>query len=153
MKFRWYITKTHLVALIGILVACIILLALTGCSDERGSNPSGGERVTAGATLVSIGLWFTWAGSIALGLGFLGAVAAFVMPALAGFRGLLADIAVIGLSSLLLGTSFIWLGNHAWLLATVVILLLASVGVRYRTRIARFFGFPRKPAPIKADHG
>ena len=31
MKFRWYITKTHLVALIGILVACIILLALTGC--------------------------------------------------------------------------------------------------------------------------
>jgi len=32
MKFRWYITKTHLVALIGILVACIILLALSGCS-------------------------------------------------------------------------------------------------------------------------
>jgi len=153
MKFRWYITKTHLAALIGVLVACIILLALTGCSDERGSNQEGGGHITAGATLVSIGLWFTWAGSFALGIGILGSVAATVMPAVAGFRGLLADIAVIGLSSLLLGTSFIWLGNHAWLLATVVILLFVGIGVRYRTRITRFLGFPHKPSPVKADHG
>ncbi len=31
MKFRWYIAKRHLVALIGVLVACILLMLLSGC--------------------------------------------------------------------------------------------------------------------------
>ena len=150
---RWFVTKKHLVALIGILVATILILLMSGCSDDRGSNPGGSERITAGATLVSIGLWFTWAGSAALGIGILGRVACLVMPAIAGFGELLGDIAVIGLASLLMGTSFIWLGNHAWLLATVVVLLLAGIGVRYRVRISRFLGLPRKPAQAKVDHG
>jgi hypothetical protein len=31
MKFRWFITKRHLVALIGLLVACMLLMLLAGC--------------------------------------------------------------------------------------------------------------------------
>lgn len=119
---------------------------IVGCGDDRGSNPGEGG-VTAGATLVSIGQWFTYAGSIALGIGILGRVACLVMPAIAGFGELLGDIAVIGLASTLLGTSFIWLGNHTWLLAIVVGLLLVGLGIRYRARIARFLGLFRKQPP------
>ena len=145
---RWYITKKALVLLIGILVAVIFLMALTGCHEQRGSNP-GDDRITAGETLVSIGLWFTWAGSFVLGIGLLGRVACLVMPAIAGFAEFLGDIAVVGLASVLLGSSFIWLGNHTWLLAIVVGLLLVGLGVRYRVRIARYLGFPRKAAAPK----
>ena len=35
MKFRWFITKKHLVGLIGLLVAALLLLLLNGCADER----------------------------------------------------------------------------------------------------------------------
>lgn len=31
MRFRWYITKRHLVALVGLLVAIILLMAFTSC--------------------------------------------------------------------------------------------------------------------------
>lgn len=148
MKFRWFITKKMLVALIGALVAAMFLMVLTGCDSAREANQPPG-KITAGATLVSIGLWFTWAGSFALGIGILGRVACLVMPAIAGFAEFLGDIAVIGLASVLLGSSFIWLGNHTWLLAIVIGLLLIGLGVRYRVRIARYLGFPRKAAAPK----
>lgn len=34
MKFRWFITKRHLVALIGVLVAALLLLLLSGCGGD-----------------------------------------------------------------------------------------------------------------------
>ncbi len=133
---RWFITKKHLVGLIGLLVAALIYLALTGCSGSREANP-GDDQTGVGETLVSIGFYFTWAGSIALGIGFLGVVACFVMPAIAGFRELLGDIAVIGLASVLLGSSFIWLGNNPWVLAVAIGLLVAFLVYRYWPRVAR----------------
>lgn len=146
MKFRWFITKKHLVGLIGLLVAVVLLLLLNGCSDARGSNP--GENETGvGETLVSIGLYFTWAGSAVVGLGLLGLVACFVFPAIAAFREFLGDIAVIGLASILLGSSFIWLGNHTWLLAVAVGLLCAFLLYRYWPRIVRLV---RRNAQVKA---
>lgn len=120
----------------------VVVLLTVGCGDARGSNPPG-QGHGVGSTLVSIGLWFTWAGGCAIGIGILGAVACLVMPAIAPFRGILADIAVVGVASLLLGASFIWLGNHAWLLAVVVGLLLAGLGFRYRARLARLLGLKK----------
>ena len=143
---RWFITKKHLVALIGVLVAAILLMLLTGCGDARGSN-HGEDETSVGETLVSIGLYFTWAGSAVVGLGLLGLVACFVFPATAAFREFLGDIAVIGLASILLGSSFIWLGNHTWLLAVAVGLLLALLLYRYWPRVVRFF---RRKAQVKA---
>lgn len=131
-----------------VVVPLVLALTLISCNDQRGSNP-GANPISAGETLASIGYWFTLAGSLALGVGILGRVACLVMPALAGFAELLGDIAVIGIASLLLGTSFIWLGNHTWLLAIVIGLLLIGIGVRYRVRIARFLGFPRKSVTPK----
>ncbi len=122
----------------AILACAAVAVVLLGCDDARGSNPEGGPTHEVGSTLVSVGLYFTYAGSAALGLGFLGVVACFVMPAIAGFRELLSDIAVIGLASILLGSSFIWLGNHAWLLAVAVGLLCAFLLYRYWPRIVRF---------------
>lgn len=143
------VTKRRWLALAALLATGLIALVLAGCGETRGSDQSPGQ-VTAGETLVSIGLWFTWAGSFALGIGILGRVAAIVMPAIAGFAEFLGDIAVVGLASVLLGCSFIWLGNHTWLLALVIGLLLIGLGVRYRVRIARYLGFPRKATSPKA---
>lgn len=150
MKFRWFITKKMLVGLIGLLVAAMFLMALTGCGGPRGSNP--GEETSVGETLVSIGFYFTWAGSIALGIGFLGVVACFVMPAIAGFRELLSDIAVIGLASVLLGSSFIWLGNNTWLLAVAVGLLCAFLLYRYWPRVVRLVR-RKKAQPVTCEQG
>ncbi len=133
---RWFITKKHLVGLIGLLVAALIYLALTGCSGSREGNP-GDDETGVGETLVSIGLYFTWAGSFVLGIGALGVVACLVMPAIAGFRELLGDIAVIGLAAVLLGSSFIWLGNNPWVLAVAIGLLVAFLVYRYWPRVAR----------------
>lgn len=143
------VTKRRWLALSALLAAGLVALALAGCGETRGADQGPG-KVTAGETLVSIGLWFTWAGSFALGIGILGRVAAIVMPAIAGFAEFLGDIAVVGLASALLGCSFIWLGNHTWLLALVIGLLLIGLGVRYRVRIARYLGFPRKATSPKA---
>lgn len=137
MKFRWFITKKMLVGLIGILVAAMFIMALTGCGNDRGSNQGESGQTGVGETLVSIGLWFTWAGSFALGIGFIGRVASFVMPALAPFREILGDIAVVGLASLLLGSSFVWLGNNPWVLAVAVGLLAAFLLYRYWPRVVR----------------
>jgi Ca2+/Na+ antiporter len=120
-------------------LALLVLLAvlLSGCGDDRGANRGGADQTEVGETLVSIGLLFTWAGSAAIGLGVLGLVACLVFPAIAAFREFLGDIAVVGLASLLLGTSFIWLGNHPWVLAVAVGLLAAFLGYRYWPRLVR----------------
>lgn len=147
---RWFITKKHLVCLIGILVAAILLMLFTGCGWGReGNRPA--SCPGDGSTLVAIGNVFAWAGSAALGVGFLGRVACFVFPAIAVFAEFLGDIAVVGLASVLLGVAFIWVGTHTWLLALVVFLVCLGVGLRYRTRIARWLGFPRKPVAPKVD--
>lgn len=136
--------------LTALLFSLIVVLMVCACGDARGGN-QGGHAPGVGSTLVSIGLWFTWAGSFALGIGIIGRVACLVMPALAGFAELLSDLAVIGLATLLLGTSFIWLGNNAWLLAVVVVLLLALIGFRYRVRLARLLRLKKGPAkPVAA---
>lgn len=128
-------------------VACslLVILAVVGCGDSRGSN-QGGDQGGVGSTLVSIGHWFTYAGSVALGIGALGVVACFVWPVLAGFREFLGDLAVVGLAAVLLGCSFIWLGTHAWLLAVVVALLLGLLLFRYRARIPRFLRLKKASA-------
>jgi hypothetical protein len=135
----------------ALLAAAAVALALTGCDDVRGSNRPPAPGTGVGQTLVSIGLYFTWAGSFALGIGFLGVVACFVMPAIAGLRELLGDIAVIGLASLLLGSSFIWLGNNAWLLAVSVALLGAFLLYRYWPRVVRLVRKKKAQVAMK-DH-
>ena len=42
---RFFITKNHLVILIGILVACIILLALNGCTSSSERSQTSSKRV------------------------------------------------------------------------------------------------------------
>ncbi len=122
---------------IGSLFAAAALACfLFGCADSRGPN-HGESKTGVGETLVSIGLYFTWAGSFVLGLGVLGIVACFVMPALVTFRELLGDIAVIGLAAVLLGSSFIWLGNNPWILAVAIGLLAAFLLYRYWPRVVR----------------
>lgn len=128
----------NLRAVLAFALLALLVVLLCGCfSQPRGSNPEG-SGTGVGETLVSIGFYFTWAGSLALGLGFLGVVACFVFPAIAAFREFLGDIAVVGLASVLLGSSFIWLGNHTWLLAVAVGLLLLFLGYRYWPRVVRF---------------
>ena len=130
-----------------VVVPLLLAVMLTGCFDERGSNPEE-CKTGVGSTLVSIGLYFTWAGSFALGLGVLGMVACFVFPAIVAFREFLGDIAVIGLASVLLGSSFIWLGNNPWALAVAIGLLAALLLYRYWPRVVRFFR--RKKAQVLA---
>jgi hypothetical protein len=126
----------------------IAALILAGC-QVRGSNqpPCPGT----GSTLVAIGQWSVVAGCAAVGAGVLATVASFFpwTAFLQAFRPAINELIALGVACILLGSSFIWLGTHAWLLAVVVVLVLAGLGFRYRGRIARFLGIPRKPPASK----
>lgn len=129
-------------------LALVIAVTLAGCFESRG-NPSPAVHHGVGSTLVAIGLYFTWAGSAAIGLGVIGGIACLFMPALAIFRGYLLELAALGLVTLLLGTSFVWLGNNSWLLAVVVGLLCVFMCIRYRKRLGKLLGLPKnKPLPL-----
>ena len=130
-------------------ILLVSLILLVGCGSAR-VCPQPLTHAEVGTTLISIGLYFTWAGAAAIGLGILGGIACTFFPAIALFRGYLAELAAIGIATLLLGCSFIWLGNHAWLMAVVVGLLLSAVCFRYRNRLGKLLGLPKnKPQALK----
>lgn len=45
MKFRWFITKKHLVGLIGLLTAALVYLAISGCTSTSERSLSSSNRV------------------------------------------------------------------------------------------------------------
>lgn len=140
----------RITGLLALLALALAVFAISGCGWGREGNRGAG-CTTSGATLISVGEWTVVAGCAAVGAGILAVVASFFPPTsfLAYFRPVIAEVVALGIAAILLGTSFIWLGTHAWLLALVVLLLCAGLAVRYRVRIARFLGFPRKSQPAK----
>ena len=120
------------------LILVILGLFLCACTTGRGALPAP-HPVEVGATLLSIGSLFTWAGSSAIGIGLLGVVACAFFPAIGLLRVYLEELAALGFASVLLGCSFIWLGNHAWLLAVAIGLLICLIAFRYRRFIVSFF--------------
>ena len=150
---KWFIAKKHLVCLIGLLVAAILLMLLSGCGWGREAN----QRPAcpgAGSTLVAIGQWTVVVGSAAIGAGILATVASFFpwTAFLQVFRPIFAEIIALGVTAVLLGSAAIWLGTHAWLMAIVVLLVAAGLVFRYRNRIGRFLGLPRKSPAAKVVH-
>lgn len=132
-------------------ILAIGILILAGCGWGRGA-PQPGFCPGTGSTLVSIGQWSQITGCSAVGiaaiawvLGIFPATAEVFLPLAKYF----IELAAIGIALIVLGTSAIWLGTHTWLMAIVVVLVLAGLGFRYRNRIGRFLGFPRKPPASK----
>lgn len=114
-----------------IVAACLLL---TGCWLERGS-PQGPEQCgIACSTLVAIGTYVVWAGSAAVSLGTLAIIASFFpwTAFLGVFRPLIGEVIALGFAAILLGSAFVWLGGHLWLIAITCGLVLAWLGYRYR---------------------
>lgn len=123
----------HMLVLIGALL-------LAGCwLDSRGS-PQPERCGIACSTLVSVGTYLVWAGGSALAVGLLASVASFFpwTAFLGVFRPIFAEVAALGFAAVLLGSAFIWLGDHVWLVAVVCGLLLAWLGYRYRAAVLAF---------------
>lgn len=131
------------------LIFLITGLLLCSCVTSR-SAPLPVAHIGVGSTLVSVGLYFALAGSIAVGAGLLGALACVFFGAIAIFRAYLIELAVLGFGAILLGSSFIWLGNHAWLLAVVVGLLAFLTAYRYRAFVVSFFQNSEVAPPLIA---
>lgn len=140
---RWF-------AILALLSAIVAAMWLTGC-QVRGSNQPGCPGT--GSTLVAIGQWGTAAGCAAVGAGTLALVASFFpwTAFLSVFRPLITEVIALGGAAILLGTSCIWLGEHTWILAVVVLLVCAGFGIRYRNRIRRFLGLATQSSPTKSS--
>lgn len=136
---------------IGITVmVAAMLLTLAGCGWGRGA-PQPGNCPGAGSALISIGQWAQVSGCAVAGACALATVASFFpwTAFLQIFRPALQEGIALGVAAILLGSAAIWLGTHTWLMAIVVVLVLAGLGFRYRNSIGRFLGLPRKPSSSK----
>lgn len=137
---------------IWVIKALALCVLLAGCGWGRGA-PQPGSCPGAGSTLVAIGQWAVVAGSAAIGAGVLATVASFFpwTAFLQAFRPAIQELIALGVAAVLLGTAAIWLGTHTWLMAIVVVLVLAVLGFRYRNRVGRWLGLPRKPPAAKVE--
>lgn len=116
-------------------------LLLAGCWFRGSPDVEATSCSIACGTLTSIGTWTVWAGSALVSAGTLAIVASFFpwTAFLAVFRTLFGEAVAIGTAAILLGSAFIWLGDHLWLLAVVCGLLLALFGYRYRSYLVAWF--------------
>lgn len=112
----------------------IVGLFLVACSDARSHHPGnpGTGSTGVGATLTTIGDWFTWVGAIGMGIGAIGAFASIFIAALKPVAELLGEIAACGFVAILIGCSLIWLGNNPWLLVVCIGLVCVLLLIRYR---------------------
>lgn len=134
---------------LGIISIFSFVLLLTACGHDRGSVPptgslgSGSQLGGVGSILQEIGSIFLWAGASVVGAAVVALIASFIpffSGFLSGLRTLLVDGIVIGISILLLGASFTYLGEHPWILALAIGLIGALLLVRYRLIIERDLG-------------
>lgn len=109
---------------------------LTGCGDARGSLPGGspphGQHVAG--TFLALGDLLTWAGGCALAFGLLACAATFFpwTAFLSVFRSAFVEISVLGLGAALVGSAFLWVGDHPWVLGVTIGLVVLALAYRYR---------------------
>ncbi len=130
-------------------IKCLALcLLLTGCGWNRGlPQPGGVCGGSASAVVASLGYWFAWAGGLAIGASLAAALACAFTGTLVTCLHWIVEIAIGGLMFLLLGTSFLWLSDHMWLLGVVIGLVALFFGVRYRAALARLLHITANPMP------
>lgn len=125
----------------------LVCLFIAGCDDARSvpSEHRHGHLPTVGDTIGHVGTWVTIAGSAALAAGILAFAASFFpwTSFLAIFRTAIIEAIALGFAAILVGSSFLWLGAHPWLIAVVIALVGAGLAWRYRRTVCRFFGYPK----------
>jgi hypothetical protein len=98
----------------------IMLLMVVGCTDA--SQAVVYPKVTVTGLMQSIGEYMTWAGAAATALCLLAYIASMFSLAnaiLGGFRPMLLAGMILGTVLLILGVSFIYLGEHPWIIAAM----------------------------------
>lgn len=120
------------------IVLVFLAILLSGCDwpFARGVVPPDcPHNPTVGCTLVSIGQYLIWAGGAAVAAGLLACAASFI-PAIAAFcgalRSLFLEIVLLGFVAILVGSAFLWIGNHPWVLAVVIGAVCLAALYRYR---------------------
>lgn len=127
---------------------------LTGCGDARGSLPGGspshGQHVSS--TLLALGGIITWAGGAAIASGLLACAASFFpwTSFLGAFRSLFIELAVLGLGSVLVGSAFLWAGDHPWVLGIAIGLVVLALALRYRGWLVVALGLSLGKPAVKA---
>lgn len=136
-----------------LLIAAVLLLC--SCGEFRGSLPggstsAGGQHV--GDILCSIGVYALWAGSTAVfvaGLGAIASVVPYTALFVAPFRGYLAELGILGVGAILIGSSFVYVGDHPWIIAVTSAVVALAAAVRYRARWLPLFGIsPASPPAV-----
>ncbi len=118
-----------------VLIACLLLVGCEWPFIRGPLPPDCGRNPTVGCTLATLGQYFVWAGGLAVAAGFLACAATFIpaVAALAGtLRSLFMEIALMGVAAILVGSAFLWVGNHPWVIAVVIGALALAAGYRYR---------------------
>ena len=118
-------------------LSALVAFALwsSGCSAAR--SPSQHECSSACSTLVALGSTIVWAGGIVCTLSALAAVATNFVPFLAGFRTIFVELGILGGCAVLVGTCFIWLGDHLWILGITLALVAGGLCFWYWPKISR----------------
>ena len=121
-----------------------IVLMLAGCGDSARSLPSGGASsggLHVGPILDAAGAYLTWAGAAAVTLGLLAFAASFfsvLSVILGGFREWFLEAAILGIAAIVVGASFIYLGNHPGLLCIPVAVVAVALAIRYHSFLAKW---------------
>lgn len=133
----------------------IAIAVLCGCADSRGSlppigSPPHGQHV--GDTLNAIGFWIVSIGAIGLAASVLAVIASaisFLGISLAPqVRTWIIEAAILCFAAILVGSTFMWVGDHPWMVLVACGLVALGLVVRYRSLVLALFnlGVPQ-PAP------
>ena len=121
------------------LLLMLVVLA-AGCAG-RGALPAGTTQADGrhvAGVLLTLGEWLAWGGGALVSAGLIGWAASFlpyVAVVASGFRTILLEAALLGAAAILVGSSFIWVGNNPWVIAVVTVLVVGFMAVRYRRRL------------------
>lgn len=123
------------------LLVILATLALVGCgSDARSQTPgTPAGPGSVGHILTDIGAYLTWAGAAAVTLGLLAFAASFfsfLAVVLGGFRSWFLEAAILGVAAIVIGSSFLYLGAHPWLLCIPVVAVAVGLAIRYHSFLA-----------------
>ena len=126
----------------NLIFLAVAISMLAGCGSDARSLPSGGASsggLHVGPILDSAGAYLTWAGAAAVTIGLLAFAASFfsiLSVILGGFRDWFLEAAVLGVAAIVVGASFIYLGNHPWLLCIPVAVVAVALAIRYHSFLA-----------------
>ena len=121
------------------IVLILATLFLAGCGDARSVPPPSSGAGSVGHLLEDIGSYLVWAGAGAVTAGLLAFAASFfsfLAVVLGGFRAWFLEAAILGLAAIVVGSSFMYLGAHPWLLCIPVVAVVVGLAIRYHSFLA-----------------